>query len=157
MRQKPIILCIDDNPDWLSGLKGLLEPEEYEVRVANSGHEGLELYASGPVDAVIVDYQMPEMTGDRVAVQIKRSDPSIPIVLLSAYNRLPEEVLQSVDAFVTKGEASTLLLAAVHDLLNVRSPFFTRWFNNWKHHAALKGPKPAHEAPRNEFSGNWRR
>lgn len=155
MRQKPIILCIDDNPEWLSGLKGLLEPEEYEVRVANSGHEGLELYASGPVDAVIVDYQMPEMTGDRVAVQIKRSDPSVPIVLLSAW--LPEDVLQSVDAFVTKGEASTLLLAAIHDLLNVRSPFFTRWFNNWKHHAALKGPKPAHEAPRNEFSGNWRR
>jgi CheY-like chemotaxis protein len=116
-----------------------------------------ELYASGPVDAVIVDYQMPEMTGDRVAVQIKRSDPNVPIVLLSAYNRLPEGVLQSVDAFVTKGEASTVLLAAVHDLLKVRSPFFTRWFNNWKHHAALKGRKPAHEVPMNEISGDWRR
>ena len=148
MRRKPIILCIDDNPDWLLGLKGLLEQEEYEVRVASSGREGLELYASQPVDAVIVDYQMPEMTGDRVAAQIKRANPNVPIVLLSAHDWLPEDVLQAVDAFVAKGETPVTLLATVHDLLTVRSPFFARWFNDWKHHAAHKVSKPSHDAIR---------
>lgn len=135
MRRKPIILCIDDNPDWLSGLKALLEQEEYyEVRVASSAKDGLELYASQAVDAVIVDYQMPEMTGDYVAAQMKVTKPDIPIVLLSGHDWLPEDVLRSVDAFVAKGESPATLQATVHDLLTVRSPFFTRWFNDWKHH-----------------------
>ncbi len=148
VRRKPIILCIDDNPDWLVGLKVLLGEEDYEVLVASSGSEGLELYASQPVDAVILDYQMPEMMGDRVAAQMKLAKPDVPIVLLSGHDWLPEDVLQSVDAFVAKGESPTTLLATVHDLLTVRSPFFTRWFNNWKHHTALKGSKPSHEATR---------
>lgn len=142
MKQKPIILCIDDNLDWLVGLKVLLQ-EEYDVLVASSGSEGLELYASQPVDAVILDYEMPERKGDRVAAQMKLAKPDVPIVLLSAHDWLPENVLQSVDVFVAKRESPATLLATVHDLLTVRSPFFTRWFNNWKHHAALKASKPS--------------
>jgi CheY-like chemotaxis protein len=145
VKQKPTILCIDDNPDWLFGLKVLLG-EEYEVLIANSGSEGLKLYASQPVDAVILDYQMPQLTGDRVAAQMKRTNPDIPIVLLSGHDWLPEEVLQSVDAFVVKGELLAKLLTTVDDLLRARSPFFTRWFNNWKHHQTLKGSKPSQEA-----------
>jgi CheY-like chemotaxis protein len=148
VKRKPIILCIDDNPDWRVGLKILLGAEEYDVLLASCGTEGLELYASQPVDAVILDYEMPEIKGDRVAVQMKLAKPDVPIVLLSAHDWFPENVLQSVDAFVAKGESPATLLTTIHDLLTVRSPFFTRWFNNWKQHTALKGSKPSHEASR---------
>jgi CheY-like chemotaxis protein len=131
VKRNPTILCIDDNRDWLSYLR-LLLGEEYEVLGANA-IEGLKLYTSEPVDAVIVDYQMPEMTGDRVAELMKCTNPDVPIVLVSGNDHLPENVLQSVDALVAKGETQTTLLATVHGLLKVRSPFFTRWFNNWKH------------------------
>jgi response regulator RpfG family c-di-GMP phosphodiesterase len=147
VKQKPTILCIDDKPDWLSCLKVLLR-EEYEVLIANSESEGLKLHASQPVDAVILDCQMPEVTGDRIAAQMKRTNPDVPIVLLSGHHRLPEDVLQSVDAFVAKGESPANLLTTVHDLLGARSPFFTRWFNNWRHQQALKGSKPSQEATR---------
>ena len=96
------------------------------------------MYASQSVDAVILDYQMPEMTGDRVAAQMKRGNPDVPMVLLSGVDRLSENVLQSVDPIVAKGE-STATLATVHDLLRVRPPFFNRWINSWRHHLALKG------------------
>jgi CheY-like chemotaxis protein len=144
VKRKRIILCIDDSLDWLFGLKVLLElEEEYEVLAASNGIEGLELYASRPVDAVILDYEMPEMKGDRIAEQMKLAKPDVPIVLLSGYEWLPEDVLQSADAFVAKREPPATLLTTVRDLLTVRSPFFTRWFNDWKSSAALKGFKPS--------------
>lgn len=143
VERKRIILCIDDSLDWLFGLKVLLElEEEYEVLAASNGIEGLELYASRPVDAVVLDYEMPEMKGDRIAEQMKLAKPDVPIVLLSGHEWLPEDVLQSADAFVAKREPPATLLTTVRDLLTVRSPFFTRWFNDWKNSAALKGSKP---------------
>lgn len=126
VRQKPIILCIDDNPSLLGFLKVLLGGEEYEVLVASSGSEGLDLYTSQPVDAVILDYQMPEMKGDRVATQMKLAKPDVPIVLHSGDECLPEDVLQSVEAFVAKGESPVTLLATVRGLLTgARHPLLT--------------------------------
>jgi CheY-like chemotaxis protein len=115
--QKPIILCIDDDLHSLACLQGLLGGEKYEVLVASSGSEGLHLYSSQPTDAVILDYQMPQMNGDRVAAQMKLTKPDIPILLRSGHGWVPEDVLQTVDAFVPKGEPPTTLLATVRDLL----------------------------------------
>ena len=144
VKRKHIILCIDDSLDWLFGLKSLLELEEtYEVLTASNGIEGLELFASRPVDAVVLDYEMPEVKGDRVAEQMKLAKPDVPIVLLSGHEWLPDDVLQSTDAFVAKREPPATLLSTVRDLLTVRSPFFTRWFNDWKNSTALKVSKPS--------------
>jgi CheY-like chemotaxis protein len=115
--KKPIILCIDDDPQALACLQGLLGGEKYEVLVASSGGEGLDLYSSQPADAVILDYQMPQMKGDRVAAQMKLAKPDIPILLRSGHGWVPEDALQTVDAFVAKGEPPTTLLATVRDLL----------------------------------------
>jgi CheY-like chemotaxis protein len=144
VKRKPVILCIDDNLDWLVGLKALLEMEgKYEVLPASSGREALDLYASRPFDAVVLDYEMPEMKGDRVAAQMKLTRPDIPIVLLSGHDWLPDDVLQSADAFVAKREPPATLVTTIHDLLTVRTPFFMRWFNDWKNNTALKGSKPS--------------
>ena len=111
------ILCIDDEPIGLRVRKMLLESQGYEVLTATSGREGLELFASHPVSAVVLDYAMPEMNGDQVAMALKRLNPGVKILLFSAYVKLPEEVLQYVDDFLMKGEHPVALFTALQKLL----------------------------------------
>ena len=59
LRQKPTILCIDDEWNQLIGYKELLEGTGYKVLAATNGGDGLEMFHSNSVDAVILDYRMP--------------------------------------------------------------------------------------------------
>jgi CheY-like chemotaxis protein len=127
------ILCIDDHWNALIGRKLLLEQCGYEVLEATSGDEGLRLFLSHAVDAVVLDYQMPGMTGDLVAARMKRINAHIPILLLSAYGPLPDTKLRSIDTFVSKSQPPNTLLSSLQVLLSARSkPFFYRWLNHWK-------------------------
>ena len=58
-RLKTKILCIDDHWNGLIGRKMLLEKNGYEVLQASGGDEGLKLFRSNTVDAVVLNYQMP--------------------------------------------------------------------------------------------------
>ncbi len=69
-RLKATILCIDDQWSGLIGRKMLLENNGYEVLEATGGTEGLRLFLSHSVDAVVLDYQMPGMNGDMVAAKM---------------------------------------------------------------------------------------
>lgn len=111
------ILCIDDEVSGLKIRKMLLQTEGYEVLTAVSGPEGLELFDANPVNAVVVDYSMPGMNGDEVAAEMKRRNPSIKILLLSAYVDLPEAALRWVDKRSVKGVSPTAFLADLHELL----------------------------------------
>ena len=90
-RLKATILCIDDHLNGLIGRKMFLENHGYEVLEATGGDEGLKLFKSHSVDAVVLDYQMPGMNGDVVATKMKRAKSHVPIMLLSAYGPLPTE------------------------------------------------------------------
>jgi CheY-like chemotaxis protein len=132
-RQKATILCIDDHLNGLIGRKMLLEENGYEVLEATGGPEGLKLFLSHAVDAVVLDYQMPGMNGDVVAAKMKRINSQVPIMLLSAYGPLPESKLRSVDTFLSKSQGSTTLLSTLHELLDGRPKrFFHRWLDGWK-------------------------
>jgi CheY-like chemotaxis protein len=132
-RLRKTILCIDDDWSGLIGRKIFLESSGYEVLEATSGKEGLKLFLTHAVDAVVLDYPMPGMNGDAVATRMKRMKPHVPILLLSAYGPLPGRKLESVDTFLTKSHEAKLLLSTVQDLLNSRSkPFFSRWFDTWR-------------------------
>jgi CheY-like chemotaxis protein len=115
------ILCIDDEPKGLLVRKMLLESHGYEVITAATGREGLALFASHAVRAVVLDYAMPEMNGDEVAAALKRLDPAVKIVLYSAYVDLPEEALRWVDAYAIKGDHPKTLIAAVQQLLSCQN------------------------------------
>ena len=127
------ILCIDDHQNGLIGRKMLLENHGYEVLEATGGDEGLKLFASHAVDAVVLDYQMPGMNGDVVARKMKRVKSHVPIMLLSAYGPLPKSKLEAVDTFLSKSQPPTMLLSTLHDLLNTRpKTFFSHWLDTWR-------------------------
>ncbi len=132
-RRKATILCIDDHWNGLIGRKGLLEENGFVVLEATSGAEGLNLFLSHSVDAVVLDYQMPGMNGDIVAAKMKRVKSTVPILLLSAYGPLPKKKLESVDTFLSKSQPPKVLLSAIENLLNAPpKPFFHRWLDHWK-------------------------
>jgi CheY-like chemotaxis protein len=134
-RLKATILCIDDHWNGLIGRKMLLENNGYEVLEATGGDEGLELFLSHSVDAVVLDYQMPGMNGDVVAAKMKRVKAHVPIMLLSAYGPLPKRKLKAVDTFLSKSQPPQILVSTLQDLLdNQPKPFFSRWLDTWKSH-----------------------
>jgi CheY-like chemotaxis protein len=132
-RLKATILCIDDHWNALIGCKMLLENNGYEVLEAAGGDEGLKLFLSHSVDAVVLDYQMPGMSGDVVAAKMKRAKSHVPIMLLSAYGPLPKSKLEAVDSFLSKSQPPQILLSTLEDLLNRQPrPFFHRWMDTWR-------------------------
>jgi len=71
-RRKATILCIDDHWNGLIGRKMLLEKEGYEVLEAMDGKEGLKLFLSHAVDAVVLERR--RCSHEDEALQITRSD-----------------------------------------------------------------------------------
>jgi CheY-like chemotaxis protein len=132
-RLKTKILCIDDHWNGLIGRKMLLEKNGYEVLQASGGDEGLKLFRSNTVDAVVLDYQMPGMNGDVVAAKMKRIKSTVPIMMLSAYEPLPKNKLKAVDAFLSKSQPTAKLLTNLQHMIDGRSkPFFYRWLDHWR-------------------------
>jgi len=133
MSRLKTILCIDDHWNGLIGRKMLLEKNGYEVLEASGGDEGLKLFRSHLIDAVVLDYQMPGMNGDVVATKMKRIKSQVPIMLLSAFEPLPKNKLKAVDTFLCKSQPSDILLSKLEALLDSESkPFFRRWLDLWK-------------------------
>jgi CheY-like chemotaxis protein len=114
-----LILCVDDEVVGLRVRRILLERAGYEVLTAQDGMSGIEIFTAEPVDAVVLDYSMPGMHGGEVASRMRQTKPNVPILLLSAYVGLPDEVSSLVDIYMTKGEGAPALLAKLGNLLSV--------------------------------------
>lgn len=130
--RKPTILCVDDEPNGLTGRESLLRRHGYDVVATTSGRESLDLLEEVDVDAVILDYRMPEMMGNAVAERMKQLRPEVPIMMLSAQDSVPPAALHSTDTFLPKSASPDQFLDAVHDMVAAGSPFFRRWLQNWK-------------------------
>jgi DNA-binding response OmpR family regulator len=116
MATNSTLLCIHRDPAQLS----LLQESGYEVLCATNGREGLRLFMSRPVDAIVLDYHLGLLDGLAVATEIKQVQPDLPIVMLTDHLEFPNDALDSVDALVTKSDGPHFLLAAVHFVLNVK-------------------------------------
>jgi len=110
-----LVLCIDNDEAILQYERSLLERSGYAVLTAASGELALRLATTCPVDAVLLDYEMPAMNGFEIALEIRRVKPELVIILLSGSD-VPENALAVVDAFVLKLEASRALRPLIADL-----------------------------------------
>ena len=79
------ILVIDDEEIMREILETLLTREGYQVRLASTAAEGLELARSMPFDAAIVDVMMPGMDGVTALDEIKKIDDDLPVLMITAY------------------------------------------------------------------------
>src|SRR5271165_5562405 len=116
MATQGTLLCIHKNPAQMSSLS----EHGYELITAINGSEGLRLFMSRPVDAIVLEYHLGLLDGATVASAIKQVRPEVPIVMLADDLELPDGALKSVDAIVTKADGAHFLSATVHFVLNAK-------------------------------------
>jgi two-component system response regulator PilR (NtrC family) len=85
MSDKGTILVIDDEEVMREILESLLSQEGYRVKLAASGAEGQEIAGREPVDLAIVDVMLPDQSGIDVLDELKRSDPELVVVMITAF------------------------------------------------------------------------
>jgi two-component system alkaline phosphatase synthesis response regulator PhoP len=114
---KGVLLCIDDAVPVLEVLTCVLEDYGYSVIVAPSGRLGLAIFQAKQVDLVILDHEMPDMSGNEVALEMRRLKPNVPIIMHSAYAEIPEDALNAVDAVVSKGASYRPLVSEIDQIM----------------------------------------
>ena len=119
----PVVLCVDDAEEMLGFYQSLLGNYGYAVVVAEDGAKALQLFQSGTqlIDAVILDYQMPAMTGLQLAVSLKTLDPELPIMMVAGNGPRLEAMSPFVDAALPKGASIREITDQLEVLLEERS------------------------------------
>ncbi len=123
--EKPTILVVDDTPDNLTVMSGLLK-DLYKVKVANSGDRALRIAASAaPPDLILLDIMMPGMDGYEVLRRLRADSQTrdIPIIFLTAKSEVEDErfglELGALD-YITKPISPPIVLARVKNHLQLK-------------------------------------
>jgi two-component system response regulator PilR (NtrC family) len=85
MRRGGTILVIDDEEIMREILETLLSREGYEVRLAATGAEGVEMARAATFDAAVVDVMMPGLNGLETLAELKKIDEELPVVMVTAF------------------------------------------------------------------------
>jgi PAS domain S-box-containing protein len=110
------VLVVDDEPLIRQVISGFLHIDRHAVKAAGSGQEALALLGSETFDLVITDRAMPDMGGDELAVTVKASAPTVPVIMLTGFGELMDVTGQrpgGVDLVVGKPITLAGLRAAV--------------------------------------------
>ena len=93
--ERKLSLLLVDDEDLVRFATGeMIRELGHEVTEAGSGAEALEKLHSGiEVDAVVTDYKMPRMDGAELARKIREGDPSMPVLIITGYTGISDEVL----------------------------------------------------------------
>lgn len=119
------ILVVEDEDAIARGLRFNFEREGYQVDLTDNGPAALELYESAqpPIDLVVLDLMLPQMSGYEICRCLRRLDLDIPILALTA-RTLSEDKIQAfdcgVDQYMTKPFSLPELLSRVRNLLDKR-------------------------------------
>ncbi len=110
------ILAVDDSVTYLHELAELLHGEGYDVVLARSGEEALEMLAVQPVDCILMDLLMPGMGGREACRQIKMSSVvrDVPLIMLTAVEdrgAMIEGLSLGADDFIQKSGEFEILKA----------------------------------------------
>lgn len=116
----PRILIVDDDPKVLSLMKRGLSFAGYTPDVAGTGEEALAIARDRPPALVILDVMLPGMDGVEVCRRMRAGDRDLPILMLTARDRVPDRVAgldAGADDYLIKPFAFDELLARIRALL----------------------------------------
>ena len=114
------ILVIDNDGIVRDALSVFLSRKGHEVLLAEDGASGLRIFKTSKPAVVILDRNMPNMTGSEVFAEIKKIAPQIPIIILTAYDygKDAERYLKDgAAAFLSKGDGLSLVISEVDRIL----------------------------------------
>jgi DNA-binding NtrC family response regulator len=82
---RPLVVCVDDEPEILRALGRLTRSEPYEFRTTSDPEEALDWARTREVALFIADYRMPMMRGTTLLQLVKAASPETPRMLLTGY------------------------------------------------------------------------
>ena len=122
--EKPYrILVVEDEEMILRGIEAFLQDEGFEVRIATSGEESLDILNQEKMDLLIVDMRLPNIDGDMVILEALRLDPSLKFIIHtgSSQYQLPPELrergLKDTQVLIKPIHDMNLLTNLINDLL----------------------------------------
>ena len=92
MRKKTRILIVDDELAIRVSLGDWLRRDGHQVDVAESGRAALDALKTQSFDVLIADVKMPGMSGLELLEQVKKDDPAMPVVMMTAYGSIESAV-----------------------------------------------------------------
>jgi len=114
------LLIVEDEAALAGGLKFNFEQEGYQVEVVGDGPSALQRLAQGGIDLVVLDLMLPGMSGYDICEELRRTDPDLPVLVLSA-RTLSFDKAQAFDCgadqYLTKPFELAELLSRVRNLL----------------------------------------
>ncbi len=125
MKDKPVILVVDDQPQNIELLEAHLVPQGYEIVEAANGEEALGKISDNQIDLILLDVMMPGMNGYEVCRKVKSDSGNafLPIVMLTALDNLEakiEGLKAGADDFLNKPFQKIELIARVNNLLKMK-------------------------------------
>ena len=120
--REPRILLVEDHPIIAAGLQALLEDHDgfRVVGIGGSLAEGIRLARQERPAVAVVDYRLPDGTGDRIITELQQDLPEMSVIILTA-ETADEPLLEAASAgaagYVRKSEAPTRLIDAIERVL----------------------------------------
>jgi DNA-binding response OmpR family regulator len=121
---RPAILVIDDNTGVLNMVRLALDSEGYTVYAAGNPQEGIELFKqhSENISLVLLDFRMPEMSGDQVFDCLQKINADVPVLLMTGFYEDTKEasnLLNNVHGYLIKPFHLGNLLGKVREVVSV--------------------------------------
>jgi len=120
MQNRTTVFYVDDNPKSSRLLASVLEQCGFRVIANNDPFDALALCQRTNFDLALLDYEMPQMSGAKLAQEIKYLVPDAPVVLISARTSLPPADMAFVDAHFGFGTSLDDLLWTLRILTHPR-------------------------------------
>ncbi|MFH1397061.1 MAG: response regulator [Candidatus Omnitrophota bacterium] len=124
MKDKSVILVVDDQPQNIELLEAYLVPQGYEIVKAASGEEALEKLIHNQIDLILLDVMMPKMSGIEVLKNLRADEKTkeIPVVMVTVLKETEDKVKAleaGCDDFISKPVDKVELLARVKSILKI--------------------------------------
>ena len=122
---RPLLAVVDDEESVRRALARMLSASQFEVDVFASGQEFLDSLRARLPDCVILDYQMPGLTGRDVQRQLALTKTRLPIIVVTAHDQpaLREQCLaDGAVAYLAKPLQRERLVSLINDAIRLRSP-----------------------------------
>jgi DNA-binding response OmpR family regulator len=124
MKDKSVILVVDDQPQNNELLEAFLIPQGYAILKAASGEEALEKLVHNQIDLVLLDVMMPKMSGIEVLEKMRADEKTrmIPVVMVTVLKETEDKVKAleaGCDDFISKPVDKVELLARVKSILKI--------------------------------------
>jgi PAS domain S-box-containing protein len=120
MTVKPHLLIIDDDPPLRDTLKNILEWHGYDVSLAGTGAEALQLVSANQPDLVLVDMMLPDTWGTELIRELKKIHPRLLCVMITgdtSTDSVIDALHHGVDAYFQKPFNMEILLPKIESLL----------------------------------------